>query len=187
MNLVEKALEIATKAHEGQFRRDKITPYISHPVAVSEIVNEWLQSNEKEIGEKLFNLIYYARQEALAFGLDYKQFTEMLEVISLLHDAAEDNKDFPVNYIIDKLKKYNDDIMFLNIARASLNALTHIEHDSYLDYILSVKHNRFAKIVKLADITHNISTRKDVNAGEAGKAKLAVDKYLLAKHILLND
>lgn len=32
--LVEKAREIATIAHEGQFRRDGTTPYINHPEAV---------------------------------------------------------------------------------------------------------------------------------------------------------
>lgn len=28
-------LEIAIKAHHGQFRRDEVTPYIEHPLAVS--------------------------------------------------------------------------------------------------------------------------------------------------------
>lgn len=35
MNLVEKARKIATIAHNGQYRWDKVTPYISHPQAVS--------------------------------------------------------------------------------------------------------------------------------------------------------
>ncbi len=35
MNSVEKAREIATKAHAGQVRWDNITPYITHPQAVS--------------------------------------------------------------------------------------------------------------------------------------------------------
>lgn len=33
--LVELARAIATKAHDGQFRRDGVTPYIEHPAAVA--------------------------------------------------------------------------------------------------------------------------------------------------------
>lgn len=34
-DLVELARTIAKKAHEGQFRRDGVTPYIEHPAAVA--------------------------------------------------------------------------------------------------------------------------------------------------------
>lgn len=37
-DLVKKAYDFAEKAHEGQFRRDKKTPYFTHPVAVAGIV-----------------------------------------------------------------------------------------------------------------------------------------------------
>lgn len=36
---IELAREIATKAHEGQFRRDGVTPYITHPEAVASRVS----------------------------------------------------------------------------------------------------------------------------------------------------
>lgn len=39
--LIKLAREIATKAHEGQYRRDKVTPYIVHPKAVADrLINE---------------------------------------------------------------------------------------------------------------------------------------------------
>ena len=38
MNAVKKVEAIATKAHEGQCRRDGVTPYIEHPKAVAAIV-----------------------------------------------------------------------------------------------------------------------------------------------------
>lgn len=37
----EKALKFATTAHEGQYRKGSTIPYITHPVAVSEIVESW--------------------------------------------------------------------------------------------------------------------------------------------------
>jgi (p)ppGpp synthase/HD superfamily hydrolase len=35
IDVVELAQSIARKAHEGQFRRDGVTPYITHPEAVA--------------------------------------------------------------------------------------------------------------------------------------------------------
>lgn len=40
---IEKAKEIATHAHAGQFRRDGTTPYITHPEAVAASVEDRLK------------------------------------------------------------------------------------------------------------------------------------------------
>lgn len=34
-NLIERALQVATMAHEGQMRRDGVTPYITHPTRLA--------------------------------------------------------------------------------------------------------------------------------------------------------
>lgn len=39
--LIGKVWQIATKAHEGQFRRDGVTPYIKHPMAVADRVGKY--------------------------------------------------------------------------------------------------------------------------------------------------
>jgi (p)ppGpp synthase/HD superfamily hydrolase len=38
MKLIDKALQIASKAHEGQYRKNTKIPYITHPVAVGMIL-----------------------------------------------------------------------------------------------------------------------------------------------------
>lgn len=63
MNIVDKAYNIAKKAHAGQFRRDGKTPYLTHPVAVANSFHWFFPS------EKILNL----------------------KAISLLHDVLEDN------------------------------------------------------------------------------------------------
>lgn len=40
MDLIDKALQIASMAHEGQYRKNTKIPYISHPVAVGMILQE---------------------------------------------------------------------------------------------------------------------------------------------------
>jgi (p)ppGpp synthase/HD superfamily hydrolase len=40
---INLAKQIAIKAHSGQFRNDKITPYIKHPIEVAEAVEDRLK------------------------------------------------------------------------------------------------------------------------------------------------
>ena len=65
MNLVQLAYEVAEKAHKGQTLKDKVTPYITHPVAVCGLVEP----------------------TCLMYGFD---FAPELEPVGLLHDVLED-------------------------------------------------------------------------------------------------
>ena len=60
---MSKALEFATKKHEGQVRRASNMPYITHPIAVAELVEKHKVSK----------------------NIDY------LKAASLLHDVIEDS------------------------------------------------------------------------------------------------
>lgn len=44
--MVNKAIEFATKAHEGQFRKGTKRPYIVHPIEVGDIVSSMTQDVE---------------------------------------------------------------------------------------------------------------------------------------------
>ncbi len=45
-NMVDKAVEFATRAHEGQFRKGTRRPYIVHPVEVGDIVSTLTKDEE---------------------------------------------------------------------------------------------------------------------------------------------
>jgi len=68
MNNVQRAEEIATKAHEGTFRRDGVTPYIVHPRAVAAMVDTeeekivaWLHDVLEDTTTTQFDLMHHPR------------------------------------------------------------------------------------------------------------------------------
>nr|WP_330398079.1 HD domain-containing protein [Lachnoclostridium sp. An118] len=46
MNMIDRAVEFATKAHEGQFRKGTRRPYIVHPIEVKDIVSTMTRDEE---------------------------------------------------------------------------------------------------------------------------------------------
>lgn len=53
----EKALEFATKAHEGQVRKGSKVPYITHPVSVAELVEKFGGSEQAQVAALLHDTI----------------------------------------------------------------------------------------------------------------------------------
>jgi len=148
MNMIALALKIAKKAHKGQFRNDKITPYITHPIAVAEKLKDCHID------------FYHAGVNPW----------ETLQVIALLHDVIEDS-DITLDYLEEK--DFSNYIIFC------INLLTKKEGYSYIEYLLEIKKDKFATIVKIEDIKHNLSTLDPKN-------KTMKDKYELALYILEN-
>ena len=134
MNNVEIARKIATKAHKGQFRWDGITPYITHPQAVSCAVKD-----------------------------------DNAKCVAWLHDVVEDT-----DITIQDLK---NEYFSAPIIEA-VDVLTRRKSQDYLSYLLLCKNNPLARIVKIADITHNLSDL------EYEKNHSRYEKYILAKYIL---
>ncbi len=131
--LLETAKNIATKAHEGQYRFDGKTPYITHPEAVA---NMFEVEEPKDLGViDIFPML----------GID-KEYMEA-GIVSWLHDVVEDT-----DVSLGDLLNQGIPFYLVNV----IEILTHRESEKYLDYILRVKENNLATSVKKVDIEHNL-------------------------------
>lgn len=152
MNIKEKAIYIATKAHSGQKRKDG-KDYISHPLAVAKIVEETLE--EVGCGE-----------------------SEYIVAAAILHDVIEDTcwtEDMIREELMSVAPKSQVDITI-----SLVKVLSRDNGQSYFNFIQAIKSHKysfFAKIIKLADIEHNLSDLPEGNLR---------DKYLFAQYMLLN-
>lgn len=95
------------------------------------------------------------------------------KIVAILHDILEDT-------II------NEQDLFicgfdLNIIK-SIIALTKIKGESYDDYLIRVKNNVLARVVKLADLSHNMDINRLQNPTE--KDYRRVEKYKKAYEYL---
>jgi (p)ppGpp synthase/HD superfamily hydrolase len=159
----EQTLAVATYFHEGQTRKDNKTPYIVHPTAVG-------------YGARYLGLTKY-RREMTSTSLSYNEALEVLESGGNLHDVLEDCKEkgASVEELRKRLEKYFPK-KILDILLEAVILLTKTENTkSYFEYLVAIKANPFARIIKLADLEHNLS--------DLAPGKLR-DKYLLAQYYL---
>lgn len=152
--LVERAFALAQKLHQGQFRADGVTPYFEHPKEVRSIFLENYYDNTYRI---------------LSGDDEYRG-----QAIALLHDVVED-----ADMTFEELGNMGYELIL-----PELKLLTKFEGNSYLDYLLGLKHSRneLAICVKLADMEANL---KDLhNIRHSGQRKGLEIKYTLARYIL---
>jgi len=131
MSTIEKAIEIATAAHNGQ-KRWGGEPYFTYLEAVSEIVEKNLLNslNDGYYKEYIIN--------------EYK-------IVAILHDIIEDT---------NTSEKDLEKVGFNNVVRTAVIALTKLPSEKYLDYLKRVAKNNYAIEVKIADLTHNLKDLK---------------------------
>lgn len=156
------ALDYATLKHEGQLRKDKKTPYIEHPKAVAKIAREIAEVEYEKIVKDKGRISMSAFEET--FG-DLLTFLYHVEVVGLLHDTIEDT-----DATFEEIQT-----LFGNKVAWAVQHLTKKEGENYLDRIMDIEKTFVARIVKRADLMHNMS---DLNEGSLK------DKYRLAKYIL---
>lgn len=160
MTIRERALDFATNAHTGQTRWDKNVPYITHPIEVARIAEEkWRAESEGSNSKKFIDL-----------------WADCIYIVGIGHDIEEDTNFWARQYLDIFIGDF--DFSYIEKMLHSLNCLNKNNYSNYLDFVLAAKNNDFARYVKLADITHNLSDTK--------KKGSMMDKYLLAKYILEN-
>lgn len=132
-----KAFEFASKAHEGQLRKDKKTPYIEHPVRVVEILAE-----------------FHADEDTLISTILHDVPEDTKYTIGDVRERFGEKVAFLVNGIT-KLSKvyYKHDMSELQV-RSLKKLFLHSAED--LRVIL----------IKLADRLHNMRTLKNIPAKE---------------------
>jgi (p)ppGpp synthase/HD superfamily hydrolase len=154
-DIVKIAFKIAEKAHRGQFRNDNKTPYITHPVTVMENLKKKLLRLKDD------KILKYCKW----YG---KNSFSILLCASLLHDVFEDTKLTSKDLIKKRMPKKVVELVEL---------LTHKSEDSYLKYLLKIKYEVPARLIKIEDIKNNLSTLEPWNKSKR-------DKYMLALYIL---
>ncbi|MBR5027109.1 bifunctional (p)ppGpp synthetase/guanosine-3',5'-bis(diphosphate) 3'-pyrophosphohydrolase [Candidatus Saccharibacteria bacterium] len=127
-----KAVELARKAHEGQFRKTG-EPYIVHPMAVKKILEEWGMDEDTIIAGVLHDTV-----EDTSVTLDdiRKEFGES------------------VAFLVDGVTK-------LSTARAGMRDIdTYLPEtkDNFLRLLIALGADIRVLIIKLADRLHNIRT-----------------------------
>ena len=142
--------------HQGQTRNDKKTPYYTHPLAVEVIAVQIAK--------------LYITRLMLAFpDIGEDDLIEFVRQVAKMHDLIEDT-DITIEYLREQ--------GFHSIVVEAISRIT--KHpvkgaESYLDYLWRVIGHFISRIVKLADLKHNMSDLKPGNM---------LDKYVLADHFL---
>jgi hypothetical protein len=166
--IIEDADKLAEEAHKNQYRwsgrsktGDKI-PYITHANAVQAKTKAYLA----ELGS------HVSDEEKMVYLIVAKN-----------HDHKEDHSEHYNNVFLPYLESVKKKHVFLeNAINSIIEAIEAISKkekglEEYIDYVLRVKSNVYASVVKIFDLQHNMS---DLDAGSLR------DKYSLTLWVLTN-
>lgn len=138
MNHTLKALPLARKIHNGQYRKGLVNvngqdyqlPYVLHVLKVA------------------------ATLLSLSLPLTNEEL-DILIAAALLHDSIEDNDGFFTNGGMELVTEYGFPKEVYNIIKllSKRSGATEVELNEYFN---SIKRNKFALLIKLADRSHNV-------------------------------
>lgn len=100
---------------------------------------------------------------------------ELTTCVALLHDIVEDT-----NLTLDDLKA-----VFPEAVTDAVALMTHNPEVPYMEYVLAIKENPIARIVKIADLTHNSDVSRLTGITiDREKHQACLEKYQKALEIL---
>lgn len=145
------AIRVASRAHEGQFRKGSDTPYIAHPMAVAMITQQYMEDEDIFIAALLHDVLEDVPKWTYSRDNIREDFGE--EVLSIVEDVSEPNINIPILAAWTQRKNY------------------YIEH-------ISQTNNPKSIIVSIADKIHNMSEilREYETKGEDVWQNFHVDK-----------
>ncbi|HHF6557548.1 TPA: HD domain-containing protein [Haemophilus influenzae] len=100
--------------------------------------------------------------------------TEEMIAVAWIHDSVEDTE-----ITLNDLSRY-----FGDIVSDAVSAITKVKDESYDKYLSRVKANPIARLVKIADLTHNMDLSRLPVVTEKDLARK--EKYVKAKAFLEN-
>lgn len=170
--IVQKAFKLAEKVHNKQFRKDKKTPYITHPISVMNIAlnvhKSYLMNND----------INYNTTEV-------EVLTTMIKVVALLHDTVEDAQENHEKGLIPKKdvvtlkdieKKFGEKIA------NCVDNLTKRHGEEYDETVLRATFDIISHFVKIADNIHNASSLDKKDPIEKHRRRT----YLMSRRFLMS-
>ena len=113
-NIVKRALDFAEKSHEGQYRRYGNKPYITHPVAVSSLITHFTEDEEIVAAALLHDVM---EDCAVSYEEIKEKFGERVAnmVSSLTNDEKEKLAKGKVDYMIEKMKSFDEDVLLIKL------------------------------------------------------------------------
>ncbi|MBT4586085.1 HD domain-containing protein [Candidatus Peregrinibacteria bacterium] len=160
-DLIDHAIEIATKAHEGQTRKSDGGPYITHPIAVAEILCKW-----------------GADADTIIAGILH----DTIEDSSLNVEEIDAEFGHEVSSLVEGVTKFT---------HANLEGKDSLHHEvETLRRLFEVMRNDIrVAIIKMADRLHNLRTIDGLSdERRITFAKEAIDIYYkIAFHLGMNE
>lgn len=172
------AYAIASEAHKNDYRKDG-KPYMTHIDAVIEYT--WMEMYGR------FQAGWLDAMNSEFTTTDFNSFSEVAGflIVAALHDVFEDHPEYDVDAIIDLFeddwpKHYEYRLIDIKHAlhRISKKEKGIKTYGKYSEYVGRVMTNKYSKVVKISDLSHNMS---DLNPGQM------YDKYELTLAVLKHE
>lgn len=121
---------------------------------------------------------YYFHPAAVAQIVAEHGHCKIIQAVAYLHDIIEDT-----DMTVQKLYE----LFPVEIINAIV-AITHFEDELYVDYIIRLNRNKIARVVKLADLKHNMNLDRIIFSEKNKQKDLKrIEKYINAYRYLTNN